>query len=234
MAPPSKGASRVSSASLPIAVAILPVTPLQQNCTLVWCTKTNKAAVIDPGGEVDRILKTVRDNGLELEKIWVTHGHADHAGGVQALREATGLVVEGPHPDDRFWIERIPADSMKWGMGGAKDFEPDRWLHDGDTVQVGEAVFEVIHCPGHTPGHVIFFHRGARFAQVGDVLFKGSIGRTDFPRGNHDDLIAAITGKLWPLGGDVQFVPGHGPPSTFGQERASNPFVGDRALGTAD
>jgi glyoxylase-like metal-dependent hydrolase (beta-lactamase superfamily II) len=212
---------------------IVPVTPLQQNCTLVWCTKTNKAAVIDPGGEVERILKIVKDQGLKLDKIWVTHGHADHAGGVQALREATGCIVEGPHPDDKFWIDRIPSDAMKWGMSGL-DFEPDRWLQDGDTVELGEAVFEVIHCPGHTPGHVIFFNRAARFAQVGDVLFKGSIGRTDFPRGNHADLIAAITGKLWPLGGDVQFVPGHGPASTFAQERATNAFVADAVLGTAD
>jgi hydroxyacylglutathione hydrolase len=216
--------------STPISALVVPVTPLQQNCTFVWCARTMKAAVIDPGGEVERLLKIVEERGLQLEKIWVTHGHADHAGGVEALRRATGLPVEGPHPDDRFWIERIPTDALKWGMGGALDFEPDRWLHDGDQVQVGEAVFEVIHCPGHTPGHVVFFHREARFAQVGDVLFQGSIGRTDFPRGNHADLIAAITGKLWPLGGDVQFVPGHGQPSTFGAERASNPFVGDRVL----
>ncbi len=214
----------------PIGALVIPVTPLQQNCTLVWCAKTRKAALIDPGGEVERLLGVVADRGLELEKIWVTHGHADHAGGVQALRLATGLPVEGPHPDDRFWIERIPVDALRWGMAGALDFEPDRWLHDGDTVQVGEAVFEVIHCPGHTPGHVIFFQREARFAQVGDVLFKGSIGRTDFPRGNHADLIAAITEKLWPLGPDVQFVPGHGQPSTFGAERASNPYVADRVL----
>jgi glyoxylase-like metal-dependent hydrolase (beta-lactamase superfamily II) len=206
------------------------VTPLQQNCTLVWCVATNKAAIIDPGGESRRLLQLIAERGLELEKIWVTHGHADHAGGVQAMREATGVPVEGPHPDDRYWIERIPRDSLLWGMGGARDFEPDRWLHDGDTVTVGEATFEVIHCPGHTPGHVVFFHRQARFAQVGDVLFRGSIGRTDFPRGDHDQLIASITQKLWPLGDDVQFVPGHGPMSTFGAERASNAFVADDIL----
>ena len=217
-------------AALPINALVIPVTPLQQNCTLVWCTKTRKAAVIDPGGEVDKLLGIVEQRGLQLEKIWVTHGHADHAGAVEALRRATGAPVEGPHMDDRFWIERIPADALKWGMGGALDFEPDRWLQDGDTVQVGEAMFEVIHCPGHTPGHVIFFHREARFAQVGDVLFKGSIGRTDFPRGNHEQLIASIIGRLWPLGDDVQFVPGHGPVSTFGEERRSNAFVADAVL----
>ena len=219
----------LSSQPSPLSALIAPVTPLQQNCTVVWCTATKKAAVIDPGGEVDRLLQILAEQGLELEKIWVTHGHADHAGGVQALREVTGVPVEGPHPDDRFWIERIPADALRWGMSG-RDFEPDRWLHDGDTVQVGEVTFEVIHCPGHTPGHVVFFNRETRFAQVGDVLFKGSIGRTDFPRGDHAALIAAITGKLWPLGPDVQFVPGHGPMSTFGAERASNAFVADRVL----
>jgi hydroxyacylglutathione hydrolase len=222
----------VSSAPLPISALIAPVTPLQQNCTVVWCTATRKAAVIDPGGEVDRLLQILEQEGLQLEKIWVTHGHADHAGGVQALREATGVPVEGPHPDDRFWIERIPVDALRWGMEG-RAFEPDRWLQDGDVVQVGEVEFEVIHCPGHTPGHVVFFNRQARFAQVGDVLFKGSIGRTDFPRGDHDALIAAITQKLWPLGPDVQFVPGHGPTSTFGAERASNAFVADRVLARA-
>jgi hydroxyacylglutathione hydrolase len=222
----------LSSAPPPISALIAPVTPLQQNCTVVWCTATRKAAVIDPGGEVDRLLAIIAQEGLQLEKIWVTHGHADHAGGVQALREATGVPVEGPHPDDRFWIERIPVDALRWGMDG-REFEPDRWLQDGDVVQLGEVEFEVIHCPGHTPGHVVFFNRAARFAQVGDVLFKGSIGRTDFPRGDHDALIAAITQKLWPLGPDVQFVPGHGPMSTFGAERASNAFVADRVLARA-
>jgi len=215
---------------LPIRAMIAPVTPLQQNCTIVWCAKTLKAAIIDPGGEVPRLMQAIADQGLTLEKIWITHGHLDHAGGTAALKALTGVPIEGPHPDDGFWIDQIDASGAKWGMPEARGFTPDRWLADGDRVSLGETEFEVYHCPGHTPGHVIFFHRGARFAQVGDVLFQGSIGRTDFPRGNHADLIAAITGKLWPLGDDVAFVPGHGPMSTFGQERRTNPFVADAVL----
>ena len=214
----------------PIKAPIAPVTPLQQNCTIVWCAKTNKAAIIDPGGEVPRLLKALADQDLTLEKIWITHGHLDHAGGAAALQEATGVPIEGPHPDDQFWIDDIGVNGARWGMPDARSFTPDRWLGDGDVVTLGETEFEVVHCPGHTPGHVVFFHRQARFAQVGDVLFKGSIGRTDFPRGNFDDLIASITGKLWPLGGEVQFVPGHGPMSTFGAERKSNPYVSDLAV----
>src|SRR3954464_6382960 len=209
---------------------IAPVTPLQQNCTIVWCTKTKKAAVIDPGGEVPRLLGAISHLGLTLEKIFVTHGHMDHAGGVVALKEATGVPVEGPHPDDQFWIDNIESAGARYGIPDARVFTPDRWLADGDTVSLGETEFEVFHCPRHTPGHVVLFHRQARFAQVGDVLFAGSIGRTDFPRGNHADLIAAITGRLWPLGDDVAFVPGHGPMSTFGQERKTNPFVADDIL----
>ncbi len=213
-----------------IRAMIAPVTPYQQNCTIVWCAKTKKAAVIDPGGEVPRLLDALKSQELILEKIWITHGHSDHAGGTAMLKEATGVPIEGPHPDDSFWIEKIVE---RPGFEGARPFAPDRWLADGDTVTMGETEFEVIHCPGHTPGHVVFFHREARFAQVGDVLFQGSIGRTDFPRGNHGDLINAITTKLWPLGNDVRFVPGHGPMSTFGDERKMNPFVSDFALSQA-
>jgi len=217
-------------ADMPIRAVIAPVTPLQQNCTIVWCAKTLKAAVIDPGGEIPRLMKTIEDQGLTLEKIWITHGHMDHAGGAAELKRLTGVPIEGPHKDDQFWIDRIQESGEMYGIPEARIFVTDRWLDDGDMVTLGKTQFEVLHCPGHTPGHVIFFHRQARFAQVGDVLFKGSIGRTDFPRGNHQDLLDAITGKLWPLGDDVQFVPGHGPMSTFGAERRSNPFVGDRAI----
>ena len=219
-----------SAPNLAIHALVAPVTPLQQNCTIVWCAKTKKAAVIDPGGEVPRLLAGLKQYELELEKIWITHGHLDHAGGAAALQEATGVPIEGPHPDDSFWIDEITASGARWGMPDARSFAPDRWLADGERVQLGETEFEVYHCPGHTPGHVVFFHREARFAQVGDVLFQGSIGRTDFPRGDYPDLIASITGKLWPLGDDVRFVPGHGPMSTFGQERLTNPFVADEVL----
>jgi len=217
----------------PIKALIAPVTPLQQNCTIVWCAKTLKAAVIDPGGEVERLLQAIDDQGLSLEAIWITHAHVDHAGGASALQAATGVPIIGPHVADQFWIDQIESAGAAYGLPDARAFIPDRWLEDGDSVTLGETVFEVIHCPGHTPGHVIFFNRQARFAQVGDVLFQGSIGLTDFPRGNHADLIASITRKLWPLGDDVAFVPGHGPMSTFGDERRRNPYVSDRALAAA-
>jgi glyoxylase-like metal-dependent hydrolase (beta-lactamase superfamily II) len=217
----------------PIRALVVPVTPLQQNCTLVWRPGRRRAAVIDPGGDVDRLLTILADQRLEVEKIWITHGHLDHAGGAAALKAATGAPIEGPHPADGFWIDQIEASAARWGMPGARGFTPDRWLADGDTVDLDGEPFEVFHCPGHTPGHVVFFHRGGRFAQVGDVLFAGSIGRTDFPRGDYGQLISSITGKLWPLGDDVTFVPGHNQPSTFGAERRTNPFVSDEALASA-
>ncbi|HEX5379182.1 MAG TPA: MBL fold metallo-hydrolase [Phenylobacterium sp.] len=222
--------SEQAASQLPIRALIAPVTPLQQNCTIVWCAKTNRAAIIDPGGEVPRLMQALKDHDLTLEKIWITHGHLDHAGGTQAIKDLTGVPIEGPHPDDKFWIDEIGTSGAKWGMPEARSFTPDRWLGDGDVVTLGETQFEVIHCPGHTPGHVVFFHRGARFAQVGDVLFQGSIGRTDFPRGSYPQLIHSITQKLWPLGDDVKFVPGHGPMSSFGVERKTNPFVADEVL----
>ncbi len=220
--------------TLPIKALIAPVTPLQQNCTIVWCVKTLKAAVIDPGGEVKRLLAAIDNQGLTLEKIWITHGHLDHAGGTAALKAATGVPIEGPHRDDQFWIDQIEDSGRRYGMPEARAFTPDRWLDDGDVVTLGETQFEVLHTPGHTPGHIVFFHRQAQFAQVGDVLFQGSIGRTDFPRGDYNQLIASITGKLWPLGDAVRFVPGHGPMSHFGAERRLNPFVSDEALDVAN
>ena len=220
----------MSQPSSPIGVAVFPVTPLQQNCTLVWCTKTLKAAIIDPGASVDALLEAVAKQGLTLEAIWITHGHLDHAGGAAEMQEKTGLDIIGPHEADQFWIEKIPMQGQLYGMPDVRTFTPTRWLVDGDTVTLGETVWEVVHCPGHTPGHVIFFNREARFAQVGDVLFQGSIGRTDFPLSDHGALLHAITAKLWPLGDDVTFVPGHGPHSTFGAERRTNPFVSDEAM----
>mgnify|MGYP006146565707 FL=1 len=213
----------------PMRAAIIPVTPLQQNCSLIWCTKTMKGALVDPGGDLDKLKVGVERAGVTLEKLLVTHGHLDHCGQAGMLAKELGLKIEGPHEADRFWISRLDEDGGKYGMH-AEVFEPDRWLEDGDTVTVGELTLEVIHCPGHTPGHVVFFHRPSKFAIVGDVLFQGSIGRTDFPMGNHQDLLDAITQKLWPLGNDVTFIPGHGPTSTFGRERQTNAFVSDYAL----
>ncbi len=206
---------------------VIPVTPFQQNCSVHWCTKTNKGAVVDPGGDLDAIDDAVAKQGIELEKVLVTHGHLDHAGGVAEFAERHGLPIEGPHKDEIFWISQLAEQGERFGIGGGRVFEPDRWLDDGDTVTVGELVFDVVHCPGHTPGHVVFIHKPSKLAIVGDVIFQGSIGRTDFPKGNHDDLIASIRDKLFPLGDDITFIPGHGQLSTFGQERQSNPFVAD-------
>ncbi len=206
---------------------IITVTPFAQNCSLVWCQETRRGAVVDPGGDIPRILRVVESNGVELEKILVTHGHVDHAGAVAELAERMSLPVEGPQREDGFWIDAMSQQSRMFGLPNARTFSPDRWLEHGDTVSVGKAELEVLHCPGHTPGHVVFFFRPGRLAIVGDVLFQGSIGRTDFPRGDYDTLIASIRQRLWPLGDDVAFIPGHGPMSTFGAERRSNPFCGD-------
>ncbi|SFS11225.1 MBL fold metallo-hydrolase [Sphingomonas jatrophae] len=215
-----------------LRAAIIPVTPLQQNCTLLWCTRTMKGAFIDAGGDLPRLKAAAKQHGVTIEKLLVTHGHIDHCGGTAVLAAELGVPIEGPHEGDRFWIEQLAVDGGKYGIPG-QSFEPDRWLEDGDQVTVGELVLDVRHCPGHTPGHVVFHHAPSRLAIVGDVLFQGSIGRTDFPRGNHRDLIEAITGRLWPMGGDTAFVCGHGPMSTFARERASNPFVADSVLARA-
>lgn len=213
----------------PLRVGIIPVTPLQQNCSLIWCTKTMKAALVDPGGDLDKLKAAVAKVGVTIEKLLITHGHLDHCGQAGILAKELGVPIEGPHPDDLFWIEQLAQDGGKYGMH-AESFVPDRWLDDGDTVTVGEQTLQVLHCPGHTPGHVVFYTPEGHLAIVGDVLFAGSIGRTDFPRGNHQQLIDSITQKLWPLGNDVTFIPGHGPTSTFGRERQTNGFVSDYLL----
>ncbi|MBI5331546.1 MAG: MBL fold metallo-hydrolase [Betaproteobacteria bacterium] len=206
---------------------LIPVTPYQQNCSLIWCETTRKAALVDPGGDVDRLLHAVEKAGVTLDKLLLTHGHLDHVGGAPELARRLGLPIYGPQEEDAFWLDALPEQCEMFGFPPTPAFRPDHWLHDGDRVQVGEVTLEVIHCPGHTPGHVVFFDEASRHAFVGDVLFQGSIGRTDFPRGNHAALLAAIRNKLFPLGDDVAFVPGHGGMSTFGEERRFNPFVGD-------
>ncbi len=213
----------------PLQAAIIPVTPLQQNCTLMWCTQTNKAALVDPGGDLHKIKDAIKQAGVEMEKILITHGHIDHCGEAGTLAKELGLPIEGPHRDDIFWIDRLGEDGAKYGVAG-EPFEPDRWLDDGDQVTVGNLTLDVYHCPGHTPGHIVFHHAPSKLAIVGDVIFQGSIGRTDFPRGNHQHLLDAITQKLWPLGDDTIFVPGHGPTSNFGFERQNNAFVADDVL----
>ena len=213
----------------PLRAAIIPVTPLQQNCCLIWCTRTMRGAFTDPGGDLPKLREALRQTGVTIEKILLTHGHIDHCGSAGLFAEELGVPIEGPHEEDRFWISRLEEDGQRYGVAG-QPFESDRWLVDGDTVTVGELTFNVRHCPGHTPGHVVFHHPESNLAIVGDVLFQGSIGRTDFPRGNHQQLLDSITQRLWPMGGDTAFVPGHGPMSTFAHERATNPFVGDAAL----
>ncbi len=209
-------------------IAVVPVTPFQQNCSVIWCEATRRAAVVDPGGDLDRVLAVVESEGLTLEKILLTHAHLDHAGATAELARQCKVPIEGPHQGDLFWIEQMPLQAKMFGFSHGESFVPTRWLVQGDTVTVGEASLQVRHCPGHTPGHVVFFHEPGRFAIVGDVIFAGSIGRTDFPRGNHEQLLRSIRENLFPLGDDVTFLPGHGPTSTFGEERRSNPFVADR------
>jgi glyoxylase-like metal-dependent hydrolase (beta-lactamase superfamily II) len=218
---------------LPLKAIILPVTPYQQNCSLVWCARTRRGAVIDPGGEVERLKQAIASQGVTLEKVLLTHGHLDHASGATRLAREFCVPIEGPHEDDLFLLEELGRNARRPGFADAENCLPNRWLVDGGTLSFGEVEFGVRHCPGHTPGHVVFFHEGARIAFVGDVLFKGSVGRSDLPRGNHNQLVESITSRLWPLGDDMQFVPGHGPMSTFGWERKTNPYVCDLALGRA-
>lgn len=204
----------------------VPVTPFQQNCSIIWNDATRHGAVIDPGGDLDQLVAVIERNGITVDKILLTHAHLDHAGGGRLLADALDVPIEGPQREDRFWLEAMPAQCAQYGFPATPFFEPDRWLEHGDTVDVAGLQLDVLHCPGHTPGHVVF-HHDSGIAFVGDVLFMGSIGRTDFPRGNHGELIRSIRERLWPLGDDVRFVPGHGPESTFGVERQMNPFVAD-------
>lgn len=208
-----------------LKTTILPVTPLQQNCTLMFDEETMAGAVFDPGGDVARILEVVGEIGFKVEKILLTHGHFDHAGGAAELKEKLGVPIEGPHEADRFLLDSLAETGAEYGILGARNVTPDRWLDEGDSVSFGPFSFEVRHCPGHAPGHVVFINQQLRIAQVGDVLFKGSVGRTDFPYGDHDALIGAIKTKLLPLGDDMAFICGHGSPSTFGEERRTNPFI---------
>ncbi len=210
---------------------IIPVTPFEQNCTLFWCEQTKQAAVVDPGGDVEKIIAAIKENNLILAKILITHAHIDHAGGTNALAEHFSVDIEGPHKADQFWIDMIEEQKQRFGFAEAQAFTPTRYLQQGDIVSFGNIELDVYFCPGHTPGHVVFFHRESKIAQVGDVIFSGSIGRTDFPRGDHSALINSIRNTLFPLGDDIQFIPGHGPMSTFAQERRSNPFVSDAVLG---
>lgn len=205
--------------------AIIPVTPFQQNCTLLWCEETKEAAAIDAGGDVARIIAAAEKQGVKLVKLLNTHGHLDHVGGVATLVDQLALPVEGPHPEDDFWIKGMPDQCRMFGFPPTRSFTPDRWLAEGDEVEIGKVKLEVRHCPGHTPGHVVFIHHPTKTAFVGDVLFQGSIGRTDFPKGDHATLLASIRDKLLSLGDDYSFVPGHGPMSTMGEERRYNPYL---------
>jgi glyoxylase-like metal-dependent hydrolase (beta-lactamase superfamily II) len=212
---------------MPLKIHVTPVTPFEQNCSVLVCEGTGVAAVVDPGGDLERIRAVIARTGARLQKILLTHAHIDHAGATATLAREAGVPIEGPHRGDAFWIEGLAEQGRMFGFPAAESFTPDRWLQQGDRVEVGECELEVLHCPGHTPGHLVFFVRAQKIAIVGDVLFAGSIGRTDLPGGNHQQLLDSIRSRLWPLGNDVTFIPGHGPRSTFGRERQGNPFVGD-------
>lgn len=205
--------------------AVTTVTPLQENCSLVWCDNTKKAAVIDPGGEVDQIVALIEGHGVEVERILITHAHFDHVGAAADLAEKYGIPIEGPHLDDKFLVDALPHQGAMFGYPSVRAFTPTRCLEDGDIIRIGESFLDVLHCPGHTPGHIVFYNKESNVAFVGDVIFKGSVGRTDFERGDHNALITSIKEKLFTLGDDVTFIPGHGPESTIGEERVTNPFL---------
>ncbi|POR53244.1 MBL fold metallo-hydrolase [Bosea psychrotolerans] len=214
-----------SDTTAPLSIAVVPVTPFQQNCSIVWCTKTMQAAIVDPGGDVPQIQRALDELSVTPVAIWLTHGHIDHAGGAADLADALSVPVVGPHQADKFLLDDLPTSGLRFDMRGIRPVTPTRWLAEGDEVAVGEVTFSVAHVPGHTPGHVTFFQKDLRFLLAGDTLFAGSVGRTDFPYGSHETLIAGIKAKLLPLGDDVQFLPGHGPASTLGEERLNNEFL---------
>lgn len=209
----------------PIQIAVVPVTPFEQNCSILWCTKTNKAAVIDPGGDLDRVRAAIAETGVEVEKILLTHGHFDHAGGAAELAESLGVPVEGPGAEDQFLLDEIPASGARFGIEGGRTVTPDRYLAEGDALTVGDLSLDILHVPGHTPGHLVFVYRPASLAIVGDTLFRSSVGRTDFPYGDSQQLISGIVEKLLPLGDAVVCLPGHGPVTSIGDEKAHNPFL---------
>jgi hydroxyacylglutathione hydrolase len=204
---------------------IVPVTPFQQNCTLLWCEVTKRAVVIDPGGDLPEVERAITRAGVSVDKIWLTHGHVDHVAGATDLKTNLKVSIEGPHKDDLFLLQHVAETGRSYGMWNASNVTPDRWLEEGDQVQIGELTFDVLHCPGHSPGSIVYFNPVQRLAIVGDVLFAGSIGRTDLPGGDYQQLIESIKDKLLPLGDDVAIISGHGPTSTIGHERATNPFL---------
>ena len=206
---------------------IVPVTPFEQNCSIIWCDETRQAAIVDPGGDIQQLQQVVEELGVNVTQLLLTHGHLDHVGGTESLSQILGVPIIGPQQADEFWLQGLPRQSEMFGFPMTEAFAPTQWLNDGDVVSVGNQALQVFHTPGHTPGHVIFYSADANVAFVGDVLFKGGIGRTDFPQGDHPTLVNSIKTKLWPLGNEVTFIPGHGPLSTFGHERVTNPFVAD-------
>lgn len=216
-----------------LEIRIIPTTPLQQNTSMIWSIESKEGVFVDPGGDIDKLMGAAEQFGVTIKAVWLTHGHMDHAGAAAAVKELTGCEIIGPHKDDQWLLDEIESSGARYGITDGKNVTPDRYLEDGDELELDGVKFGVAHCPGHTPGHVVIHNQSGALAFVGDVLFQGSIGRTDFPRGNHQQLIDSITGKLWPLGNEMRFVPGHGPMSTFGHERQSNPFVADAVTGYA-